>query len=129
MHAESYSALRCKHGHDNCHAFHLRTACCSLIPDEQAWPCCWYCLLLLLLLTSLRSKLIRRGLLLDMLAGVARNESSSMASKLHVAVGEADGGASTATGEEGPILALAEIRVCTALSGRLLSQDELTTTC
>jgi hypothetical protein len=64
-------------------------------------------LLLLLLLTSLKSRLIRRGLLLDMLAGVAKNESSSMASTLHVAVGE--GGLSTATGEEGPMLALAEM--------------------
>jgi hypothetical protein len=82
-----------------------------------------------LLLTSLRSRFIRRGLLLDMLAGVARNESSSMASTLHVAVGEAAGDASTATGEEGPILALADMCVCTALSGRLLSQVVLTAMC
>jgi hypothetical protein len=52
-----------------------------------------------------------------------------MASTLHVAMGEAAGDASTATGEEGPILALAEICVCTALSGRLLSQDALTGMC
>lgn len=71
-------------------------------------------------LTNFRSRLIFSGFEDDMLAGVDTKYSSSMASTLHVLVGEAAGASLTATGEEGPRLALAEMCVWTALNALCL---------
>lgn len=50
-----------------------------------------------------------------MLGAADTKYSSSIASTLHVLVGEAVGASLTATGDDGPRLALADMCVCTAL--------------
>jgi hypothetical protein len=67
--------------------------------------------------TSLRSTFILSGLDVDMLAGVAKKLSSSMASTAQLLVGLLVAGGRTAT-EEGPKLALAEMFVCTTRTRR-----------